>query len=245
MSIRALTLRLYALYCYAVTAVSLVALALFLDNRWLPITVSCRCEDTLLFPQLLQNLGLLLLFGVQHSVMARPAFKSWLGRHLPTEMERPTYLLLSSLVIAVLVGRWLPFGPVVWDTSGHWMWYVLQVLRGVGVWLILRSVQVMGARDFVGWTQVTGAVSTPQFRTPFPYSVVRHPIYLGTLLVLWGTPLLSVSGLVFNLGMMVYLTIGIVFEERDLHATFGEVYRSYQRRVPALLPWPRRWRVGD
>lgn len=240
MPLRDLALRLYALYCYAVTAVSLGALALFLDNRWLPVTASCTCTAAMRFPQLLTNLGLLLLFGVQHSVMARPSFKDWLKRHLPAEMERPTYLLLSSLVLAVLVGRWQSFGPVIWDTSGHWMWYLLQVLRVVGVWLILRSVQVMGARDFIGWTAMKGRVGLPHFRTPFPYNVVRHPIYFGTLLVLWGVPLLSASGLVFNLGMVVYLAIGVTFEERDLYATFGEAYRSYQRRVPALLPWPRR-----
>ncbi len=157
---------------------------------------------------LLIDAALLALFAVQHSVMARPAFKRWWTRFVPKAVERSTYVLFASAVLIVIYLFWQPVAEPVWSLTGA----AATVLTGV-FWL--------------GWAVVL--VST--------YNWVRHPIYLGFLLAFWGAPTMTVGHLLFSVATTAYILLGISLEERDLVAQFGEQYRGYRRAVSMLIPW--------
>lgn len=233
--------RIYAIYCYFVTAISLVGFFLFFENIYLPTTVSTPLGSPVRFNAVLLDFMLIALFGIQHSIMARDWFKKWLKDWLPPALERVTFLLLSSIVLAIIVRFWQPFGGVFWDVRGSLSGYLLLIIGGMGGIIVLLSARAIGSRSFIGWEQITMPnVNVEQpFITPSFYRFVRHPIYFGTLLLIWFVPLLSFSGLFFNLLMTLYIIIGATFEERNLRITFGETYRTYQRFVPMLIPFTK------
>lgn len=191
------------------------------------------------------NLLLVGAFGVQHSVMARPAFKRWWTRYIPAPIERSTYVLISCLLMMLLLWQWQPMGGIVWDVqapAGRW---ALHGLFAVG-WLMVPLVSLMinhfdlfGTRQV--WLHLKGRSYEPlAFRTPLAYRFVRHPLYVGWMIAFWATPTMSVAHLFFAVTLTVYMLIAIPFEERDLIAHFGELYVRYRQRVPGLLPRPRK-----
>ena len=199
---------------------------------------------------LLTNLGLLLLFAVQHSVMARPAFKRWWTRVIPVEAERSTYVLLSSLALIALFAWWQPMGGVVWDVESPVGRAVLWGLYAFGLGLVLLSTFLISHFDLFGlrqvWLCLIGRAYTPvTFRTPWIYRYVRHPLYVGWLFTFWSTPVMTAAHLVLALGTTAYMLIAIQFEEHDLVAEHPE-YAEYRRTVPMLIPFTRRraQRVG-
>ncbi len=199
---------------------------------------------------LLTNLGLLLLFAVQHSVMARPAFKRWWTRVIPVEAERSTYVLLSSLALIALFAWWQPMGGVVWDVESPVGRAVLWGLYAFGLGLVLLSTFLISHFDLFGlrqvWLCLIGRTYTPvTFRTPWIYRYVRHPLYVGWLFTFWSTPVMTAAHLVLALGTTAYMLIAIQFEEHDLVAEHPE-YAEYRRTVPMLIPFTRRraQRVG-
>jgi len=193
---------------------------------------------------LLVNLGLLALFAIQHSGMARPAFKRWLTRFIPKAAERSTYVLLSSLCLAVMMWFWAPLGGLVWHASNTLVATALTALYFASWGLLLYATFLINHFDLFGlrqaWFALTGKETPEQkFVTPALYRVVRHPIYVGWLGIMWFTPTMTVTHLVFAAVSTAYILIAIQLEEADLKAAHPE-YAQYKRKVPALIPSFRR-----
>jgi protein-S-isoprenylcysteine O-methyltransferase Ste14 len=194
------------------------------------------------------DLGLLGLFAVQHSVMARPAFKRWWTRLVPEAVERSTYVLLSSLALVALFAWWQPIGGTVWNATGAARTAII-ALYLLGWALLLYTTFLIDHFDLFGlkqvWRRLTGAAyQPPQFYTPSLYRIVRHPLYIGWLTIFWAAPTMTLAHLVFALATTAYILIAIQLEERDLVDAFGERYVSYRRDTPMLIPRLRRRRRG-
>ena len=193
---------------------------------------------------LLINLGLLTLFAVQHSVMARPWFKRILLRVIPQPAERSTYVLASSLALMLLFWKWSPLGGVIWDVQNPIGRAVLLTVFASGWLLVLVTTFLINHFDLFGlrqvWLNLRGAAYRPlHFVTPGPYRLVRHPLYLGWLLAFWATPTMTVTHLFFAIMTTAYILIAIQLEERDLMHEHPE-YAAYRARVPMLIPFLRR-----
>ena len=232
---------LYGLAAYATSLVALLYFIGFSGNLLVPKSVDIGPGAP--WAQALSiDLVLLALFGVQHSVMARRGFKRWWTRVVPPAVERSTYVVATCAVLALMFWFWVPIeAPVVWRIEGRAGVTLLWSLFGLGWVLVLVSTFLINHSELFGLQQafapLTGrALPQAQFGTPLLYRYVRHPLYAGLLLSLWGVPLMTAGRLVFALGSSVYILIGIAFEERDLLQQFGERYRRYRAEVGMLLP---------
>ena len=186
------------------------------------------------------DLGLLALFAIQHSGMARPAFKRWLTRFIPAETERSTYVLLSTLCLALLMWQWAPLGGVIWHITHAWGSITMTALYFASWALLLYATFLIDHFDLFGLRQSYFALRDRElpplaFRTPSLYRLVRHPIYLGWLGIFWFTPTMTVTHFVFAAVASAYIWVGIRFEEADLERAHPE-YAQYKRKVPALFP---------
>lgn len=184
--------------------------------------------------------GLLALFAVQHSGMARPAFKRWLTRFVPGPAERSTYVLLSNAALALLFWQWRPLGGVVWEVSGPAARAIVYALFAAGWVTVLVATCLINHLDLFGvrqvWLAFRGVAYTPpRFVTPWAYRVVRHPLYVGWLTAFWAAPTMTAAHLLFAAGTTAYILAAIRWEERDLVAAHPE-YADYRRRVPMLVP---------
>jgi protein-S-isoprenylcysteine O-methyltransferase Ste14 len=187
------------------------------------------------------NLALLGLFAIQHSVMARPAFKRWWTRFVPEPIERSTYVLMSSLALVALFALWEPIGGVVWSAPEGIARMSVIAIYLFGWALLLYSTFLIDHFDLFGlkqvWRRFRGApYQPPQFYTPGLYKLVRHPLYVGWLTIFWAAPTMTVAHLVFALTTTAYILIAIQLEERDLVDAFGDRYTSYRRDTPMLIP---------
>lgn len=215
----------------------------FIGNFLVPTSLDGQPASSLTFA-LAVNLGLLGLFAVQHSVMARPAFKRWWSRLVPAPAERSTYVLLSSLALIALFAFWQPLGGQIWQVEQPAARALLYGAYAFGWALVLISTFLTSHWDLFGlrqvWLHFRGSPYTPlRFVTPWPYRVVRHPLYVGWLFVFWSTPDMTISHLMFALATSAYIVIGASLEERDLVREHGATYRRYQRQVPMLIPGMR------
>ena len=193
---------------------------------------------------LVVDLLLLGLFAVQHSVMARRSFKRWWTRLVPPAVERSTFVLAATLTLALLLWQWRPIPePVIWtvdESAANVLWSIFWL----GWAILLTATFLINHFELFGLRQVFARLAghelpAPEFRTPFLYRYVRHPIYLGFVLGFWATPVMTAGHLLFAIATTGYILVGIWFEERDLVAQFGEQYRRYRRQVGMLVPMRR------
>jgi len=230
---------IYGLASYLVFFLSFTYLVAFIGNYLVPKSIDLGPQSELGLSVLI-DAALIALFGIQHSVMARPGFKRWWTRIVPASCERSTYVLISSLLLILIFWQWRPITMTIWRIEG-WAAAVLTAICWIGWLTALASTHMIDHFELFGLRQVFDALRgaaarAVAFKTPLLYRVVRHPLMLGTLLAFWATPHMTAGHLLFALMMTGYILIGVRFEERDLVANLGESYERYRRRVPMLLP---------
>lgn len=230
----------YGVACYAITLVTLLYAIGFVGNLWVPKSID-SAREVPLGVALLTDAVLLAAFAIQHSVMARPAFKRWWTQIIPKAAERSTYILLASVALIALYKYWEPIGGVVWSVQSPGGQAVLYVLFALGWALVFLSSFLINHFDLFGlrqvWLQLRGRRYTPvDFGMPVLYRIVRHPLYVGLLLAFWSAPTMTLTHLVFAIATTIYILIGIQLEEHDLVTEHPE-YAQYRKRVPMLVPF--------
>lgn len=230
----------YGVLCYLIFFATFLYAIGFIGNLVVPKTIDSGLQGSLA-SALLFDAGLLGIFAVQHSVMARRWFKRAWTRMVPEPVERATYVLFSSLALLLMFWLWQPIGGEVWNieaAAGRWAIYGLYFF---GWLLLLASTFMIDHFELFGlrqvWFYLRGRECTPlKFRTPGLYRHVRHPIYLGWLCIFWATPTMTAAHLVFAVATTAYIFLAIQFEERDLIRLYGEDYQRYRQTVPMIFP---------
>ena len=230
----------YGVACYVGFLGTFLYAIGFIGNFGVPTTLDGPATGPLM-SALAVNTGLLALFAVQHSVMARKWFKQRWTRIVPKPIERATYVLFSSAALIVLFWQWRPMGGEVWAVENPIAALVLRGLFAFGWTLVLVSTFLIDHFDLFGlrqvWLYLRGAPYTArEFVTPGLYRLVRHPLYVGWFFAFWMTPTMTLAHLLFAVATTSYILIAIQFEERDLVREYGELYEEYRRRVPMLVP---------
>jgi len=239
MMTRSLTIA-YGATCYLIFLAAFLYAIGFVGNLVVPRSIDNGVAASIA-EAVVVNVALLALFAVQHSVMARPAFKRWWTRLIPETIERSTYVLLSSLVLFLMFWQWRMMPAVIWNIAWLPGRIGLQVLFWLGWATVLASTFMINHFDLFGLRQVYLAwraepYSETGFRSPLLYRVVRHPLMLGFIIAFWAAPTLTAGHLLFALATTGYILIALQIEEHDLTAALGDQYREYRRRVPMLVP---------
>jgi protein-S-isoprenylcysteine O-methyltransferase Ste14 len=230
----------YGVVCYAVFFATFLYLVGFIGNLLVPKSIDSGTPGPL-GQALLVNTALLLGFGLQHSVMARPRFKARVARILPPPIERSTYVLASSLALIALFAFWQPIPQAVWQVTDPIGRAVLDGMFLAGVGLVLLSTFLIDHFDLFGLRQVVLhfrglPYQEKRFATPLLYRWMRHPLYVGWLITFWVAPTLSAGHFLLALVLTSYILVAIPFEERDLLAALGEPYRRWRERTPLFVP---------
>jgi protein-S-isoprenylcysteine O-methyltransferase Ste14 len=234
----------YGVACYAIFFATFLYAIAFIGNFGVARTLDTPV-DTPFALALAIDLGLLALFVVQHSGMARPTFKRWWTKIVPQVIERSTYVLFSSLVLILLFWQWRPLGGVIWDIQDPTGQVAIFTAYGFGWALVLFASFLINHFDLFGLRQVYLNLRNKPYRdlpfgTPLLYRIVRHPLYVGWIFVVWASPLMTLAHLVFAVGCTGYILGAIQLEERNLIDALGDDYREYRRNVPMLIPSVKR-----
>lgn len=229
----------YGLACYAAFLIAFLYAVGFVSNRAVPKAIDSGKAGTQ-SEALLINAALLGLFAVQHSVMARPPFKTWWTQIVPSHLERSTYVLATSIVLALLFWLWRPMPDVVWQVDPP-ISFALWALSAVGWLTVLVSTFLIDHFDLFGLRQVwlyatNRPYRAPNFQTRALYKVIRHPIMLGFLISFWAAPTMTQGHLLFAVMTTAYIYVGVSLEERDLRRSLGEDYEQYRRQVGMIVP---------
>jgi protein-S-isoprenylcysteine O-methyltransferase Ste14 len=230
---------IYGLASYLIFSLSFAYTPAFIGNFLVPKTIDAGPDSDVARAILIDTL-LLGVFALQHSVMARPAFKRWWTRVVPRSCERSTYVLISSVLLILIFWLWRPIVTPVWDVEGwpatlltsiFWMGWVIAVISTFQI----DHFELFGLRQVVDALRgATGRVQA--LKTPILYRLVRHPLMLGLLLAFWATPHMTAGHFLFAVLSTAYVLVGVRLEERDLVAEFGTSYEQYRDRVPMLVP---------
>lgn len=216
----------------------------FVGAILVPKSVDSGAESSIVMALVIDAV-LLALFAIQHSVMARQWFKRAWTKIVPTAVERTTYVLFATAILALVMWQWRPVTTVVWDLENPAGQIALRVLFFAGWAILLLSTWLIDHFELFGIRQVlanAGAMppATYSFKAPLFYKMVRHPIYLGFVIAFWSTARMTVGHLFFAVMCTAYMLVAIQFEEHDLVRHYGDTYREYRRRVSMLLPMPPR-----
>jgi methanethiol S-methyltransferase len=229
----------YGVFCHLLFLATYAWMAGFVGNLLVPKSIDSSPTDGVSAVGI--DLMLLALFGLQHSIMARPGFKRVWTRLVPQPIERSTYVFVSCLVCFLLMWQWRAIDGLVWDVRQPLARGLLWALFAAG-WLMVPAVSFMISHfDLFGtrqvWLYLRGRPYTAlPFRTPLLYDRVRHPLYIGWALAFWATPTMTLGHLLFAGTLTLYMVIAAQIEERDLMDYFGDHYRKYRRRVPMFVP---------
>jgi|SRR5215470_7348540 len=231
----------YGIACYAFFFVTFLYTIAFVENFPVPRTIDSG-PHVPMTEALIVNMLLMALFAIQHSVMARPQFKAWWTQFVPKSVERSTYVLFATLLVALMCWQWRPIPAVLWHIDDPVIAGVMTGLSLFGFLVVLASSFLINHFELFGVYQVaknlTGReMPAPRFYTPLFYNFVRHPLYLGFIIAFWAAPTMTAGHLLFAVVTTAYIFIGILLEERDLVDLFGDDYRRYRQRVAMIIPW--------
>lgn len=238
---------IFALAAYLGFFAAFVYLVGFVGNLVVPRTIDVGPQAPLAIAAA-TDIALVALFGIQHSVMARPFFKRAMAGIVHPAIERSVYVLATVAVLVVLYALWRPIPQVIWSSDSEALTAVLWALFAIGWGIVFVSTWLLNHFELFGlqqaWLDMRGRTAAePQFREPLFYRYVRHPLYLGFLFAFWAIPTMTVGHALFAAGMTVYILIAIRYEERDLTAMLGDAYTGYRARVGMLIPGVGKVRV--
>ena len=231
---------LYGIACYGAFFATFLYAIGFLGNFGVPKSIDSGADGSIVSALAIDG-ALLGVFALQHSIMARPWFKRAWTRLVPAPVERSTYVLFSSAALLLVFWQWRPIGGVVWSVNSAAAQSAILGLYAAGLLIVLLSTFLINHFDLFGlrqvWFYLTRRPYTHlEFRTPFFYRYVRHPLYVGWLLTFWSAPVMTVAHLFFAVMTTAYILVAIRFEEADLISHHGEAYRRYRSQVPMLVP---------
>ncbi|MGH6986042.1 MAG: methanethiol S-methyltransferase [Caulobacteraceae bacterium] len=239
----------YGAICYLAALATIIYAIGFVGDLLVPKTIDMGVVGSR-GAAVIIDIALLLLFAIQHNVMARQGFKRAWTRFVPPAIERSTYVLFASVALILLFWLWRPLAAPVWTVTAPFWAGVLWVLYFAGWAIVLLSTFLISHFELFGLSQVWAfsrqrGHEPPSFRTPFFYRLVRHPLYLGFVIAFFAAPHMSVGRLLFAVVVTTWMLVAIQLEERDLVAAFGAQYEAYRGRVPMILPLPKTRRSAE
>jgi protein-S-isoprenylcysteine O-methyltransferase Ste14 len=216
----------------------------FVNNLVVPKTISGGVGGNVATAAII-NILLLSVFAVQHTIMARPAFKAWWTKIIPEAAERTTFVMASNLCLALIFWQWQPMPEIIWKTDNDTLRIVLMGISIAGFGFVVFSSFLIDHFDLFGLRQVylnfQGKEYTPvKFQVNVVYKYLRNPLMLGFIIAFWSTPTLSQAHLLFAAVVTGYIFFGIHIEERDIAKSLGEDYQKYRSRTNMLFPMPPR-----
>ena len=238
---------LFAIICYAIFFATFLYLIAFVGDLPVPKTVNTPASSMAPAAAAVVDVALIALFGLQHSVMARPGFKRAWTRVISPAIERSVFVLAASVALLILFWFWQPIDGAVWTVSPNtrWLTMIIWLLFWGGFGIVLITTFLINHFELFGlqqaWFNMRGReAAEPELRQPLFYRWVAHPLYAGFFLAFWATPRMTYGHLLLALGLSVYMLIAIRYEEHDLTGIFGNDYRRYRSTVGMLLPRFRR-----